>query len=130
MKIMVGYLLLVLSFVYVIDYANASTVKRTGTFSSINFNKESGDLVGVELRIITTRTGYVGMLQICEGGAGNLIVVHPKFVGNKIHFDVNKDIYNGSFDGVININGIHGRFIFSGNRGEMEFFPRKKSYWD
>ena len=45
-----------------------SEIWLTGTFSSLRFNTEGGDLLGVELTIVPTRKGYQGALQIAEGG--------------------------------------------------------------
>jgi hypothetical protein len=45
------------------------SIKYTGTFSSLRYHKEAGDLLGVEIRIVSTRKGYQGALQIAEGGA-------------------------------------------------------------
>lgn len=130
MKNMKPYLWFALLFALVANCALADGVKYTGTFSSIAYNDESGDLSGVELRIIVTKKGYVGTLQICEGGAGNLIVVHPTIEKGSIRFAIADTLYGGSFAGSIQEDGIHGKFTFSGNVGAMEFFPRKKSYWD
>jgi len=105
-------------------------IKRTGTFSNIEFHAESGDILGMELRIVRIRSGYVGMLQICEGGPGDIIMVEPKFTGDKLHFLIQHKWYNGSFDGVIENDGVRGQFTFSSNVGEMKFMPRTKSYWD
>jgi hypothetical protein len=38
----------------------------TGTYSNLYFNREAGDLLGVELRIAATRNGYQGVLQLLK----------------------------------------------------------------
>jgi len=130
MKKMKIYLFFALLIVFVDSYVLADEIKYTGTFSSITYNEESGDLSGIELRIIFTKKGYSGMLQICEGGAGNLIIVQPTIEKGNIRFSIADKLYSGGFDGFIRADGIHGKFTFSGNVGSVEFLPRKKSYWD
>jgi len=62
--------------------------KITGTYTNMYFNREGGDLLGEELKIVRTRKGYQGALQVAEGGPGELIVVDIKLTGNKIEFAV------------------------------------------
>jgi hypothetical protein len=41
-----------------IDVSNSKEIQYTGTFSSLQYYRESGDLGGTELRIVLTRSGY------------------------------------------------------------------------
>lgn len=49
----------------------------TGTFSSMYFHPEAGDLLGTEVRIVYTRKGFQGTIQFAEGEAGELILIKP-----------------------------------------------------
>jgi len=114
-----------------ITIASPNTIKYTGTFSSLEYHKEGGDLLGVELRIVWTRAGYQGVLQISEGEPDELIIVHPVFEDNKVSFKFDKPgAYRGVFKGTINQKGIIGVLKFdTGGISKIEL-ERKRSYWD
>jgi len=46
----------------------------TGTFSSMYYNEEGGDLIGTEVRIVYTRKGFQGTVQDAEGEPDELIL--------------------------------------------------------
>jgi hypothetical protein len=49
----------------------------TGTFSSMYYNEESTDLVGMEIRIVVGRDGYQGTIQYARGEPTDLILFKP-----------------------------------------------------
>jgi hypothetical protein len=108
----------------------ASPVKLTGTFSSLQFNDESGDLLGAEIKIVPIKDeNYQGVIQIAEGEPSDLLVVNVIYSGESIEFIVPKP-YEGKFTGKISTKGIVGKLVYP-NGGEMPLnMPRKKSYWD
>ena len=105
--------------------------KYTGTFSSLRYNSESGDLGGVEIRIVYTKLGYQAAIQFSEGAPTELIVVKPSFSGTSISFEIPETHnYAGSFSGTIDKKSLKGTFRFK-TGGEWKVnLPRKKSYWD
>ena len=68
------YTILVILFVVNVSHA-ASDIKKTGTFSSLSYHREAGDLLGYEVRIVFTINGYEGTIQIAEGGPERLILL-------------------------------------------------------
>ena len=85
-KIQTG-ILLVLLFFGLSTFAKTpgkSGIRRTGTFSTFEYNKEGGDVLGVEIRIVRTRTGYQAVVQFAEGEPGDLIVAPVTFEGQKV----------------------------------------------
>jgi hypothetical protein len=106
----------------------------TGTFSSLRFNTERRDLRGVELKIVPTRTGYQGALQIAEGGPSEMMVVDVAVRRhNTIRFDIpaSYPFYGGgTFEGTLDSTGITGRFTFRAVTGDLERLVRGRSYWD
>jgi hypothetical protein len=114
------------------SFSNAQqTPKITGTYTSMRFNKEGGDLLGQELKIVLTRKGYQGALQFAEGGAGELIIVEIHIEADKINFalpDTSPDA--GQFSGTIQNGVIRGLFRFKGGGEEKVELKRGKSYWD
>lgn len=129
---LVGVFLLLLWLPHV-GLAVGNTVRYTGTFSSLTYNKEGGDLLGAELKIVPVRNGYQGVLQIAEGGSSPLMLVDVSFDKNKVTFAIPTS-YNpyggGIFNGTIDARQIRGALKFK-NGAEMQFtLPRKHSYWD
>lgn len=105
--------------------------KYTGTFSSLRYNPESGDLGGVEIRIVYTKLGYQAAIQFSEGAPTELIVVKASFSGTSISFEIPEtNDYAGSFSGTIDNKSLKGTFRFK-TGGEWKVnLPRKPSYWD
>ena len=105
--------------------------KYTGTFSSLKYNSESGDLGGVEIRIVYAKTGYQAALQFSEGAPTDLIIVNPSFDGTSVYFEIPEtNDYAGSFSGTIDNKSLKGTFRFK-TGGEWKVnLPRKPSYWD
>jgi hypothetical protein len=100
-------------------------IKHLGTLvSSLRFNTEGGDLLGVELKIVPTRKGYQGVLQIAEGGPSEIMVVDVQLrKNNTIRFNipVSYPFYGGeTFEGMVDSKGITGRFTFVGATGDPE----------
>jgi len=109
-------------------------IKYSGTFSSLEYNEEGGDLLGAEIKIVPTRNGYQGVLQIAEGGPSALMVVIVQFKDGEMSFEIPQSYpeYGGlRFKGKIDKQGIVGEFISSkGKAGDQEKWTRKHSYWD
>jgi hypothetical protein len=105
--------------------------KCTGTFSSLEYNKEGGDLTGVELFVALTRDGYKGVLQLAEGEPGPLLLVAVECDGTTIHIHfVDEQGDSGEFAGVLSPQGLRGKFRFQGG-GELDVkLRRKPSYWN
>lgn len=107
------------------------TAKITGTYTSLHFNSEGGDLLGQELKIVLTQKGYQGVLQLAEGGAGELIVVDVQINADKLTFTI-PDTYGdaGRFEGTIQNGAIRGIFTFKGGGTNNFDLKKGKSYWD
>src|SRR5882762_7050239 len=89
-RIMVDLIILVGMWFSAMQTLSAQSVgKITGTYTNMYYNKEGGDVLGQELKIVVTQGGeYQGALQFAEGEPEDLIVVDIKVVGNKISFSV------------------------------------------
>lgn len=115
-----------------IGISSSKEIKYTGTFSSLRYHDESGDLLGAELRIVYTRLGYQGVLQIAEGGAGELILIPSlTFNNEKMSFKISEPgKYRGVFEGTITQEGIVGVFNYVTGGVLRLDLKRKPSYWD
>ena len=114
-----------------VGYA-ASDFQKTGTFSSLFYHKEAGDLLGYEIRIVFTRNGYQGTFQAAEGGPDDLILIREITIeDNKIKFLIpGPSIYEGEFSGHITNSGIKGTLILrNGNKIFLDL-KRQQSYWE
>ena len=109
-------------------------VKYTGTFTSLEFNQEGGDLLGEEIHIVLTQKGYQGALQISEGEPSQIILVQVVFdQSNSVRFEIpsSSPSYGGGvFDGKIDSLGIKGVLRLKGGVENLIKWKRGRSYWD
>ena len=105
----------------------------TGTWTNLYFNKEAGDLVGYELKIVPVRGGkFQGVLQVAEGAPSELMVVDIEAKGAEVRFTIpdKYEAYAGQFAGTVTENVLKGEFKFKGGGGEKVELKRGKGYWD
>src|SRR5262249_55033509 len=111
--------------------AAAAEQSVTGTFSSFAYNSAGGGLLGAEIRLLTTRHGMKAVVQVAEGGPGDVAPGRVVRVGNKIHFDLPAGSDSeGRFDGVVTRQALKGVFVYKSGAKETLNLPRKPSYWD
>src|SRR2546426_11644472 len=78
--------------------AETSKVRVVGTYTNLRYSTGSGDLGGVEIKIVPARgRGFQGALQIAEGAPSELMVVDVLVEKNKISFRIPNSypIYGG-----------------------------------
>ena len=113
--------------------AEPSKVRFVGTYTNLRYSTESGDLGGVELKIVPARGRFQGALQIAEGAPSELMVVDVLVEKNKISFRIPNSypIYGeGTFEGVIELAAIRGHFTFGKAVNEEISLKRGRGYWD
>lgn len=104
-----------------------SSQKVTGIYSDMQYNREGGDVVGQEVFIVFSKSGYFAILQLSEGEPSAPVVVPVKVAGSAVTFTVPTEMdTRGTFKG--NISGGHLVGTFSGN-GQKVDLKRKSSYW-
>jgi hypothetical protein len=115
-------------------YASQSSAKSLclGTFSNFTFSKESGDLVGVEIKVVQSRSGYQGAIQFSEGEPGSLTVVPVKCDGTTLSFDVPGTDGNVAvhFEGKLSKTELDGIFKYESGASNHAKLPRRKGYWN
>jgi hypothetical protein len=124
-----------ITFVLLISVSSLSygeeNVKRTGTFSDLAYHSESGDLVGVEIRIIYSASGYQAMIQIAQGEAGCLVLIPVSYDNSRVKFQIpDSHVYAGSFEGEIGPSNLKGVLRFKTGAEMKVDLERKRSYWD
>ncbi len=111
-----------------------SKLRVVGTYSNLRYSPRSGDLGGVEIKIVPSRGGgFQGALQIAEGSPSQLMVVDVIVEQNKIRFRIPNSypIYGGgTFEGVIEPAAIRGHFTFGEAVNEEISLKRGRGYWD
>lgn len=112
-------------------YAQGSH-RTTGTYTNMYYNKQGGDVLGEELKIVMTQGGrYQGALQFAEGEPEDLMVVDIELKGGTISFSVpDVDRHAGHFSGTIDTGVIRGQFKFKRGGIENVTLKKAKSYWD
>ncbi len=109
-----------------------NNVKKTGTFSNLTYHKESGDLLGVEIRIVYAKQGYQGTFQASEGEPDNLELINSIiFDGNSIRFAISSSsLYGGKFVGSITDANLSGTLTLNNGHKVLINLKRRGSYWD
>lgn len=108
-------------------------LKLTGTFSSLAYNQEGGDVVGAEIRIVGARRGLQATVQIAEGSASNLVLVDRILAApsGKISFVLPpNDLELRSFEAVVTAKELDGTWTYTDARIERVKLRRGRSYWD
>jgi hypothetical protein len=130
MRLKILFLISLIAFV--VNCFAADTNRLTGIYSDMEFNPESGDVVGLEVILVFSRDGYFVVFQNSEGSPSVPIVAPAKVEAGKIQFE------GAIGDGVSTFNGevLEGVLVgeFSGGvlnkDGQRLFLLRKKqSYW-
>lgn len=102
-----------------------------GTYSTLVFDRQSGDVLGEELRIMVGKNGYKGTLQFSEGWPGDPVLLDIRIEGTSISFDTPETWeYAGHFSGEISAREIHGTLTLKNGNAVPLNLPRRTSYWD
>lgn len=107
----------------------------TGTYGDMFRHAPSGDILGVELRIVETAAGLQGALQVGRGetfgGLSGLAIVDITVEGEDVTFSIPASHpYAGRFQGKLRGDVIVGRFELLEGREEFVVLQRGESYWD
>jgi hypothetical protein len=105
---------------------------RVAPFSTrMRFWRDTGDVLGDEIKIVYTREGYQGALQFAEGEPQELILVDTRVDGMNISFSIpDSSSYAGQFSGKIENGAFKGEFHFKGGGVDKVVLKKGKSYWD
>jgi hypothetical protein len=112
--------------------ARGGPPKPTGTFTSLYWHDEAGDLLGQEVHIVRTRAGLQGTFQIAEGEPSELVLIPSIAVtGDSVSFTIPRPSpYAGTFTGRLTRSGLKGTLKYA-VRGGLELdLARKASYWE
>jgi hypothetical protein len=109
---------------------SATQTKVTGLFTDMHYISESGDVLGTEIFIIYSNSGYYAVMQCAEGAPSKPVVVNASIIGNKIklqpHNDPSSHCPMASFIGQITPSGLRGKFEGTDYTGLLK---HQRSYW-
>jgi hypothetical protein len=108
----------------------------TGTYSSLYYNEEGGDLLGAEVTIIKRAKGYEAEFQVAQGGRPDKVTVPVSVKGNRISFTIPKPedgsgFYSGKIikAGLLLYDGSDLSALTQRNPSKPFLLKRKCSYW-
>ena len=115
-----------------VPMSTAGRADRSGFFTNLYYHDEGEDVLGYELYIVPTRSGYSGALLHCEGSCEPLHIIEPTFDQDRITFEYEEyDKMLVRFEGVIDSCGITGGFYYPhGEKPPLQRLKRKQTYWD
>ncbi|MES2296642.1 MAG: hypothetical protein V4582_06340 [Pseudomonadota bacterium] len=107
-------------------------VRCQGTYSSFEFNKEGGDLLGLEIKIVPAGEHFEAVVQSAQGEPGALFLATATCSKGRITISIPKqpDRPFVSLEGVVSKNGIKAQLNYEGGSVEKIFVPRRPGYWD
>lgn len=121
---------MLITFFLCVPHAFAASRSVFGTYSSLKYNNESGDLLGYEVLIIPTDVGLKAIVQVAEGSPGQVYIVRVVEKGGNISFDI--PLSSGireSFSGRVEGSYLIGDVFSPGGKEHVEL-KRGMSYWD
>ena len=104
----------------------------TGVFSNLRYNEHGADILGVEVLITYTRTGYVAVVQIAEGVPEVPVVVPVHIEGSQVVFSFPAGGATLQFQGSVGTAALEGGFsngAFADSPRGLVILRRGKSYW-
>lgn len=124
-------LLLPLLFLFSQTIHAEQKLRIVGTYSSLAYNEEGGDLIGYEIRVIPTNQGLKGVIQIAEGDAGKIYIVDVLEKIKIVSFEVPlASGMRGKFSGQVTNNGLEGVIAYPSGVNEKVLLKRSVSYWE
>jgi hypothetical protein len=99
-------------------------VRNTGIFSSLRYDEQTGDLLGMEVFLFPDHA----LVQCAGGGLPASALVADKVDGTRVSFTLPEGLpeCGTRFEGTLSAGGLRGRFT---EQREAVWLPRKKSYW-
>lgn len=101
--------------------------KIAGIYSDLHYSQEGGDLLGMELLVVPTESGYAAFVQIAEGGAPYTAMTPVGIAGTHVSFELPP---GGAYGGVRFTGEWNGSsLVVTWPAGDVETLRRGKSYW-
>jgi hypothetical protein len=106
-------------------------VRVAGTYTNLEYHEESGDLVGVEVKIVPVDDGFQAAVLVSEGAPQPLVVVTVSAKGGAVRFDVpGQNGTSWSFIGTIGAKALTGTITYESGYRQKIVLQRRCGYWD
>lgn len=127
-----GVIAIVLLTTAVSGAGQTPTVKVSGTYSNLRFESESGDLLGMEIKVVPVGEGFQAAILVSEGEPQPMVVVNLRLQGTAVSFDVPGDegAQAWTFSGTITSRSLNGTIKHRLGGTEKITLPRRCGYWD
>jgi hypothetical protein len=107
-----------------------TAVRIAGTYSDLRYNDESGDLLGMEVKIVPVAGGrWQAAILVSEGEPAPLVVIDVQANGRTISFQVPGE-GGWSFRGTIAAKSLKGVITYGNGTTKSVTLPRGCGYWD
>ena len=112
------------------EKTSGASVTINGVYSDMCFNEEGGDVLGIELHVVYSKSGYYVIYQASEGEPSVPSVIKATIKDRVIEFLIPEGvIYSGKFHGVLKDKGIEGKIEGYSEYADKLFLKRQLSYW-
>ncbi|MEK7775440.1 MAG: hypothetical protein AAB305_06110 [Candidatus Zixiibacteriota bacterium] len=103
---------------------------ETGIYSDMHFNQDGGDVIGIEVFLLYSVSGYHVVFQASEGEPCVPVVLKAKVQDSLISFTIPEGVlYEGEFAGWISEGKLHGNITgYSGYASSLNLVLGL-SYW-
>lgn len=104
--------------------AGRSSIRVAGIFSDMTYNQEGGDVLGTEVWLTPSASGWYAVVQFGEGEPSVPVVVPAQVRGTHVTFELPESLGSRRFEGDVTPQGLVGKL-----GKEQIRLRRGKSYW-
>jgi hypothetical protein len=125
MRIALSLVLLIVATVHAAT--PTAPAKIAGTYTSLSFNTEAGDLTGWEVTLIPQSDGsYFALVQLSEGAEPTVATARATVSGASISFLIaGRSALSGNYSATIGATEL----LLRTPQGDVEHLKRARSYW-
>ena len=127
------FILFIVTFVLAFKIYAGECASTTGVYSDMCYSERSGDIGGMEIFVVKSSGEYYVLFQNAQGTVEKPVLVKAKVENCIIEFELPENglLISGKFKGVIDKNGIKGRFEGYGKTSSYSnvILKRQTSFW-
>lgn len=111
---------------------SSQVVRIAGTYSDLRYNEESGDLIGMEVKLVpVVGERLQAVIVVSEGEPAPLVVVNVQRKERTVSFRVSGNGDAGwSFQGIVSLTSLKGTVTYGNGVRRTVTLRRGCGYWD